>query len=218
MSTALATLRQELKQQLAQQKAALPPPTSPSIRVTQDKKFEFPDGTRTDKPFNAVILDWRYVNAYYKNAWRPGVVETPECWSVGADANTMTPNEASAKPKHTDCDGCPMNQWGSGQGGKGKACGNKVRVALAPPDANEKTPVYIITVSPTGYNPFNKMIAALINRGTPPITVTSAVGFDPDKAFASVRFTPGEEHDNLEAMLKLKEKAQDLLNRGFDFD
>lgn len=219
MSTALQNLRATLQQNLAARRAMLPPATSPTIRTTQDKFFEFPDGTRTDKPFTAIILDWRYTNAYYKSAWRPGVQETPLCWAVSSDANTIAPSELSAKPQHTSCEGCPRNEWGSGNNGRGKACGNRIRIALVPPDATTTTAVNILTISPTALKHFNKLVAGLINAGRDPIEFIAKIGFNPDESFANVLATinPNDTHEN-EAVLVLREKAQALLNRGFDYD
>ena len=36
------------------------------------------------------------------------------------------------KPQHDSCKGCPKNEWGSADQGRGKACQNRRRLALIP--------------------------------------------------------------------------------------
>jgi hypothetical protein len=63
---------------------------------------------------------------YYDTAYNPdGEATAPDCWSP----NGRTPDASVASPQHTNCDNCPKNIEGSGQG-KTKACRFSRRIAV----------------------------------------------------------------------------------------
>jgi len=63
---------------------------------------------------------------YYGSAYDPdGEATAPDCWSP----NGRTPDASIASPQHTNCDNCPKNIEGSGQG-KTKACRFSRRIAV----------------------------------------------------------------------------------------
>jgi hypothetical protein len=196
MSTALAQLKQTIAAQLAQQRDALPPSEGSTIRVDRSKTFHFPDGTTTAGPFDAVIIGWRFVNAWYSKPFREGDPVSPDCWAQGQNANVLTPDAAAKKVQHTDCESCPKNQWGSSPTG-GKLCKNIIKLAVVPPDADPKTRPLIIKTSPTATE------------------VITLVGCDPNKEYPTLAVQKGEQHDNLEVIAGLAEKANEILDQDF---
>jgi hypothetical protein len=63
---------------------------------------------------------------FYMTAYDPdGDATSPDCWSP----NGRTPDVSIAEPQHTNCDSCPKNIEGSGQG-KTKACRFSRRIAV----------------------------------------------------------------------------------------
>ena len=63
---------------------------------------------------------------FYAAAYDPaGDATAPDCWSP----NGRTPDASVEKPQHSNCDNCPMNIEGSGQG-KTKACRFSRRIAV----------------------------------------------------------------------------------------
>ena len=221
MSTNIATmadLRTTLAAKLQQQRAALPPASGTKIRIKAKEGFIFPDGTTLDE-LEAVILDIRFVNALYTKRFTPGQVESPDCWSVSADATNMTPNDKSAKKASSTCDECPKNEWGSDVGGgRGKACKNTIRLAIAAPDATEKSPVYTLDLAPTSTGPLLKVLRAMDN--IPYQTQIFNFSLDPKVDYAKVNSTVlGTAPDDLAPhLLDLMEKSQSLIDRGFDYD
>lgn len=214
MSTALATLKQQIIANLQAAKDKLPSPTSSTIRITRDKQFQFPDGVVSTGPFDAVILDWRFLNAWYSKPFKSGEPVSPDCWAQGDDATALIPNPGSAKVQHTDCEGCPKNQWGSSPTG-GKACKNVIKLALVPPDAIETTKPLILKTSPTATGLVAKYLRTLINGGVHPMQITTTFGFDPVKEYPTVRVQKGEEHTNLEVIAALAGKATEILELDF---
>lgn len=63
---------------------------------------------------------------YYGSAYDPdGEATAPDCWSP----NGRTPDASVSAPQHSNCDSCPKNIEGSGQG-KTKACRFSRRIAV----------------------------------------------------------------------------------------
>ena len=91
----------------------------------------------------AVILDHVLENVFYEGEFDSENPTPPCCFAFGRDSSDMRPHEAVIKNKsdqHDFCAGCPMNQWGTADKGKGKACRNTRRLALIPAgEINAKT-------------------------------------------------------------------------------
>ena len=106
--------------------------------------FEIP-GEDEDNPESAteivgVILHHHAVNAYWKEKFAGGN-EQPDCSSY--DGKTGVDRETGECKK---CDDCPYNQFGSGEGGSGKARKNVRRVYIL----REGNPVpLILSLPPT---------------------------------------------------------------------
>lgn len=93
---------------------------------------------------HVVILDHYRENTYFQGRYNPEVKAPPKCYAFGrgADADVMGPHpsmQASLaweggyfEPQHDTCAGCPMNEWGTADTGKGKACQNRRRLILLP--------------------------------------------------------------------------------------
>lgn len=86
----------------------------------------------------AVIIDSVFENAYYAEKWTPdGPVMPPTCFAMAHEQEDLEPmldammaDQDYFEPQNDTCQGCPMNEWGSIDTGKGKACGNRRRLAL----------------------------------------------------------------------------------------
>lgn len=90
-----------------------------------------------------VILHGIYENVYYDTKFDPENKTPPACFAfwdptTGDDADEeMQPHEDVDKEdcftRQSDlCHGCPQNEWGSADTGKGKACSNRRRLAIIP--------------------------------------------------------------------------------------
>ena len=86
--------------------------------------------------FAAVILDAVRLNTFYASTYNPNDASPPTCYAIGRDDAEMRPHPDMAKdvnhfrPQAQFCNGCPHNEFGSGQNGKGKACGNRRRLIM----------------------------------------------------------------------------------------
>lgn len=130
--TAIVAWEDELK--IAAKRQSVAPATGGSERNFISLKggvMTFMENKIKGNTLDAVILDFAYVNSYYDKPYNPNVVEIPGCFAIGRDKDNLAPHKEAAKPEHTQCLGCPQNEFGSrGDGSKGKACKNSIRLTL----------------------------------------------------------------------------------------
>ncbi len=83
------------------------------------------------KEIVGVIVDHHRVNAYWPAAFS-GQGQPPACSSVDGKTGVAAPDADLAWAGRTQaCAECPLNQWGSDEGGGGsKACKNMVRIYI----------------------------------------------------------------------------------------
>lgn len=159
-----------------------------TIRVTQDKKFELPNGDTLDE-IEVAVVDFVYRNEYYLGAFNRKQLSPPACFSIAQAASTMQPSNNSPIRQSDACATCQQNQWGSSPTGDGKACKNTVMLAVLPLDATDDTPIWVIKSSPTAVKHFNAYVAKLARgAGVPVSAVATKLFFDPNSTFASLRF------------------------------
>lgn len=181
-----------------------------AIRVTQDKQFILPDGTKTPGPIELVIVDFTAKNAFYEGAYDPKSIVPPACFAIGTNPLKMTPSKNSPIPQALDCQGCPMNAFGSA--GDGKACKNARMLAVLPPDADEDTPLWILSTSPTANKGFDSYVTSVARVfQTPPIGVVTTVSFDPNETYAKLVFSNPQPNTQVGVHFARQEEAKILL-------
>jgi hypothetical protein len=77
-----------------------------------------------------VVLDFILENDWFENKFDADNMEVPACFAYARHKDDLRPHEKSLKPQHEQCEGCPKNEFGTADTGKGKACQNRVRLAL----------------------------------------------------------------------------------------
>jgi hypothetical protein len=186
------------------------PPGGNSIRVTQDKQFILPDGTKTPGPLELVIVDFTSKNAFYEGAFDPKNISPPACFAVGSNPLKMVPSKNAPLAQSTDCAGCPNNAFGSS--GDGKACKNCRVLAVLPPDADEDTPMWLLSTSPTankGFDGFVTSVARVFQ--TSPVGVVTTVGFDPSVTYAKLVFSNPQPNNNVAVGFGRQDEAKAML-------
>lgn len=135
---------------------------------------------------DVIIVDSIYENALYEGDYDPDNPQSPVCFAFSHDEGELRPHEKSEKPQHDTCAGCPQNEWGTADRGRGKACKNIRRLAMvaaAPLEADTimkseiafmKLPV---TSTKNWINHVNTL--ATIDR-RPPFAVVTTIGTVPD--------------------------------------
>lgn len=109
-----------------------------------------PDSPDMEKELVGVIVDHHPVNAYWENKFE-GQNNPPDCSSMDGKQG-LNPNTGEIR----NCKTCPLNQFGSAEDGRGKACKNMHRVYLL--RSGEMFPL-LITLPPTSIKPLSNYIA-----------------------------------------------------------
>ena len=89
--------------------------------------------TELDSPLRVVVINWAYENNYFASEYDPDRLSPPDCYALALRHEELGPNDEQhlAAKQSPVCEGCWASAWGSGQG-RGKACGEKRRLQLAP--------------------------------------------------------------------------------------
>lgn len=160
-----------------------------------------------------VILDSILENVYYEGKYDPDTPQGPVCFAFGREEKTLAPHELVIEGGNQMCGasglcaGCEMNEWGSSDVGRGKACRNTRRLAMIPAgtfnqagkfelfDDEEHFASTVIgfmklpVTSVKGYASFVKQVAGALKR--PPFGIVTKVKVIPDpKSQFKVVFEP----------------------------
>jgi hypothetical protein len=215
-STALVNYEEMLRQELSALPKQIEPPSSNKIS-TKGKLFTLPGGRSSPGPMQCIVLDWVAINMVYAGVYNPNVRQPPLCWAIGKNLDELRPSDAVKTPQNTDCATCPKNQWGSGAGGKGKACKNQRRLLVVAPDFSEGDEPMSLYVSPTGLKSWNAYVKRLASEhGKLPVQVITEIAFDPQQSYPTLVFSYKEPHSRLNEAMKLRTTYQDMLYREPD--
>ena len=209
-ATNIVSIQETLKAQAAAMNERVAPAGGAAIRVTQDKQFMLPDGTKTPGPLELVIVDFISKNAFYEGAYDPKNISPPACFAIGQNPLKLVPSANSPLGQATDCAGCPNNQFGSD--GNGKACKNSRVLAVLPPNADADTPMWTLATSPTankGFDGFVSSVARVFEM--PPIGVIATVGFDAGSTYAKLTFSNPVPNPNVGEHFARQEEARAML-------
>jgi hypothetical protein len=185
-----------------------------AIKVGQDKSFTLPDGTKTREALQLVVVDFVSVNKYYEGPYNKDEVVPPNCFAISPDPKQMVPSANSPDKQHDTCAGCPRNEYGSAPQGAGKACKNTRLLAVLPPDADEDTELWTLSVSPTALKSFDNFVAG-VNRAfqLPPVGVIVTVRFSDAHDYPSLEFTDPQPNENVAVHFARQSEARELLMR-----
>lgn len=113
--------------------------------TTRGGVLRFGDEVMPGNQIAVVVVDSVFENTYYEDRFNADAPVPPVCYAFarGDAKDEMFPHPAMQEhrhfvPQHVEhgevmgCAGCPMNEWGSADQGRGKACQNRRRLALLP--------------------------------------------------------------------------------------
>lgn len=179
--------------------------------------------TMPGNKMTVVILDHIMENTFYPDGFDADQPSSPSCFAFGRNENEIAPHEDSAEAVADKCKGCPNNEWGSAEKGRGKACANKRRLAMLTEeglDDIEEAEVAYLRVPPTSITAWAKYVQDIAtNMRRPPFGVVTEISVIPDAKtqfrldFKHVQTI--EEDDVLEALEARREKVQDEI--GFPY-
>lgn len=185
--TALVSMQDAIKNEIAELASRTGQPGGDEIRVTQDKMFKLPDGTEHPGPLNLVIVDFVTGRYFYDRAFDPKNPCPPACFAISVQPSGMAPPKDVPDRQSDNCTGCPMNEFGSS--GDGKACKESRVLAVIPEDADASSEISVLKVSPTALKAFDsyvRSVASTLNMA--PFQIVTEVTFDGNLKYPSLRF------------------------------
>lgn len=207
---------------------------------TKSGVLSFNDAAFANNQMAVIICDSIFENVFYTAAYDSANPAPPACFAFGRDEKAMAPHQTvldAGSQQHDQCLGCPMNEWGTAEKGKGKACGNRRRLALIPagdfdsqgrfrridePEHYQTAEFGFLKLAPTsikGYAGFVKQLAAVMKR--PPHGVITKVKLVPDaKSQFRVVFEPLEPVPTalLPIIMQRNEEAKSVIDFPYQLD
>ena len=123
---------------------------------------------------------------YYAKGYQEGTEDQkPDCYSNEG----VKPEDNSKNPQSKQCSTCPHNQWGSkigDNGGKGKACQDSKRLAIAA--AGLINDPYLLRVPPASIKALSEYAAALQKRNLHYSQVVTKIAFEAEAATPKLTF------------------------------
>jgi hypothetical protein len=189
--------------------------------------IEVAGGTVPNNRLECVVMATGLLNAWYKDEYDPDNPVPPDCYALAEkDKNSMKPHPDSPMPQCSSCSECAKNEFGSAPRGRGKACGNKVRLALLLASdlddaaAASAAEFAMATCSPTNVKAWAGYVSAIADEhGRPPWAVVTAVSSHPDsKTQIRLEFKLAsliEDDELLEVLEKRLGKAQEFTLQPF---
>ena len=115
-----------------------------------------PENPDAVKEVVGVIVDHHPVNAYWADKYA-GANNPPDCASM--DGKVGMDQDGNRRP----CNSCPMNEWGTAEDGRGKACKNMHRLYII--REGEMLPL-LLTLPPTSLKNLSDYIALrIVSKG-----------------------------------------------------
>lgn len=177
-----------------------------------------------DNKLNLVIIDAIMENHLYEGQYNPNTPQSPVCYAFGRDDDEMVPHEKVEAPQADACSGCPNNEWGSADTGKGKACKNVRRLAVITEDALdggaeaiEEADIAYMKIPVTSVKAWAGYVNQLAATNKPPLAFVTEVSVVPDAVSQfKVQFKVLEEIDDGELIEALLAKA-DIVEQQIAF-
>lgn len=136
---------------------------------------------------DVVVLASRLENQFYEGDYDASTPQAPSCYAFGTDEDTMVPHEKVETKQADGCAGCPMNEWGSAEKGRGKACKNVRRLAMIPADvldggedAIKDAAQAFMKVPVTSVKAWAGYVNQLVALNRPPLAFVTEISVVPD--------------------------------------
>jgi hypothetical protein len=165
------------------------------------KQFKFPNGD-TVKEIDVVIVDFVYFNQYYDSAFEKDVIKPMTCFALNAQNENLSPSKLSVAIQNTYLDAetgvetpkaCASRwamQFKSAPTGAGKACKNRILMAVLPADATAETPLLTIDLPQMSAKDFGPYVKALASGlGRPPYGVITHMSHNPSVQYVCPTFS-----------------------------
>lgn len=223
--TAMANIDAELANEVLDLKQQIGQASGNKIKLEASGDYVLPSGENLGNEIQVVVLDFVSRNNLYLEQYNPNSPSPPDCYAIGKNINQMAPEADSPSIQSDACSTCPMNQFGSGVGGRSKACKNSrlaVVVLVDPEDPSSSAmpdaPLYTIEFSPTSIKSFDGMVAMVARAlGGPPIKAVVTLSARNAGTYALQTFSDPLPNSDLGAHFARRPETVDMLYRKPDF-
>lgn len=206
----LAEIQAQLKKQTEALAGRIQSGGGNRIKLTKDKNFQLPDGSKNPGPMNVVILDFVSQNQFFDRPWKEGDVTPPACFAIGDNPRTMVPDDTSPAKESEACTGCPNDEFGSK--GAGKACANSRLLAIVEPGSDASAPIMLLKVPAGSIKAFDAYVSTIKSQfETMPVGVETEIYFDPAKEFQALLFGNPKPNEGLAVHYGRIQEAKDKL-------
>jgi hypothetical protein len=225
-STAIATIDQELANEVALLKEQVGQASGNKIKVEPSGDFILPTGENLGDEINVVVIDFVTRNTFYSGPYIPNNPSPPDCYAIGKQLATMEPEQDSPNLQHDGpCATCALNQFGSGSNGKSKACKNSrvLAVVLVDPEnpgaaAEPDAPLYTLELPPTAIRSFDAMVSNVSRAlNGPPVKAVLTVRAKNVGTYALITFHDPLPNPDYAIHYGRRAEVQDMLYRKPDF-
>lgn len=118
--------------------------------------------------------------AWYKDRYDPDVKSNPTCYAIGeGKAEDLVPYDDSVEKQAEACSACEKFEWGSDpNGGRGKACKERRRLAFIPADGTAE--MCLLSIPPTSLKNWSNHVR----------TIVATTGMSPAGVITKVKVVP----------------------------
>lgn len=185
--TALINVEQELLAQANVARATEESVQTGQFFGTRAGVLSFNGAPIKDNKMQVIVIDHILANMYYPEKFDSKNPTPPVCYAFGRNDKQLAPHEKSSNKQHEQCSGCPQNEWGTADTGKGKACKNSRRLACMSASVLEKAGAIedaqvaylgVPVTSVKGWAGYVRQVADTF--GVPPLGVITEVSLVPD--------------------------------------
>ena len=136
------------------------------------------EGEDSAKTLDGIVVHWTARRAYWATGMEVGGNTPPDCSSHDGETGYGNPGG--------ECLSCPLNQWGSAEGGNGKACKEKRMLFLL--RASDLLPI-VIQAPSTSIQPIKKYLLRLASQGLPYWSVMTKLSLEKASNGAGIAFS-----------------------------
>lgn len=149
-----------------------------------------------------IVVDSVILNTLYP-PFNQDEIQSPTCFAIGRDDATVGPHQEAEQPQADKCATCPMNQFGSAERGKGKACQNRRRLALISAGEYDETDAFVaiedpehfataevgyLEIAPTSLKGYASWHRAITSTKKPPLAYYTEVSLVPEGTYHKAVF------------------------------
>jgi hypothetical protein len=210
--TPLAQLSPEIQAKIKARADQIKAGCSVSVRRIphRAKGFVDPEGNEMAS-FVGVIVGNLHANMHYNGTYQRGQTNSLDCYAYGnGETKDLAPASEVVGRYATNCGTCAKFQWGSGQGGRGKECGEHTCLAVYVPALGDD--IFVVDMKKGNSRIADNYLVNVTNKYGDPIAVmtTFQIGLKKDWE-VTLTATKMADADLVANLAGRMEEAKDIL-------